>query len=132
MFLDANIFIKAVLSPKAPDGRLCNQFLERIIRGEAHACTSALVLNEVLYFFETNFGKERALRVFGNILAYQNLEILAVDQKILRHVAAFSMQGLDATDAYHAATMKANGIDIICSFDKGFDKISGIKRQMPK
>lgn len=132
MFLDANIFILAILSPKGKQGALCKKQLERMQLGEMNAHTSTLVLNEVLYYFEKNCSKEKALRVFNLILAFKNLEILPIDTKVLTHVPEFSNLRLEASDAYHAACMKTNGISTICSYDKGFDGIRGITRQEPK
>ncbi len=132
MFLDANIFIKAFLSPNQGEGKLCKQLLDRIARGETNAKTSVLVLNEILYFFEKNFDKKRALKTFNNLCSFPNLEILAVEKRTMASVSEYSNAGLDASDAFHAAVMKSNGIDTICSYDKGFDKVKGLKRQEPK
>ncbi|PIT85042.1 hypothetical protein COU37_00805 [Candidatus Micrarchaeota archaeon CG10_big_fil_rev_8_21_14_0_10_45_29] len=132
MFLDANIFIKAVRSPTAPEGRRCKRQFERILSGEMNAHTSTLVLNEVHYFFLTNTNAVKANKILKNILNYHNLEILALDKQTLCYVEEFVEAGLETSDACHAATMKSNGISTICSYDKHFDKIKGIKRQTPK
>jgi predicted nucleic acid-binding protein len=132
VFFDANIFIYALKDDEGRFKELCKKQIERVLKGEMKAQTSTIVLNEVMYFFEINQSKEKALRVFANICAFENLEILAVDKNVLLYVPEFSRQGLDVTDAYHAATMKANSISTICSYDKGFDGIKGIKRQTPK
>jgi predicted nucleic acid-binding protein len=61
-----------------------------------------------------------------------NLDLLAVDKKAAQTVPEFFKSGLEPRDAMHAATMKANSIETICSYDRAFDKIKGIKRQEPK
>lgn len=130
MFLDANVFIHAYES-KGPKFEASRRFLRRVNGGEMRASTSVLVLNEVLHFFSTNCSPEMGLKVFSNIRKTPNLQILGVEAKDLELVADFVKQGLDTTDAYHTAVMRANKIDTICSYDKAFDKIKAIRRQEP-
>ena len=131
MFLDANVFIHAYDSTEW-ENKDCKSQLKRIIKGEMRAQTSVMVLNEVLHFFLANRGKERARIVFSNIRRIPNLAMLPVDEEVLGYVIRFIDDGLGTTDAYHAATMVANGVDVICSYDGGFDKAKGIRRQVPK
>ncbi len=131
MFLDANVFIHAYDSHGSKH-EVSKRLLQRISWGEMKACTSVLVLNEVLYFFSVHDGPEKGVRVFSTIRKTPHLEVMPVNNLDLEHVGAFVQAGLDATDAYHAAVMKANGIGTICSFDKGFERIPSIQRQEPK
>jgi predicted nucleic acid-binding protein len=132
MFLDANVFIYAFDTRKGKMTRQSARFLERVMAGEQHATTSPLVINEVLFYFHTNVGLEAAEDIYHNILSMQGIYILPVDIRVLRGVMDFVKQGLLVTDAFHAATMAANGISTLCSFDRDFDKIKGISRQEPK
>ncbi len=131
MFLDANVFIHAYDS-KGRENKECKSQLRRVITGEMRAQTSALVLNEVLHFFLSNRSKQRAKEVFSSISRMPNLAMLPVDGKMLGCVLRFIDNGLGTTDAYHAATMVSNGVDVICSYDSGFDLAKGIRRQLPK
>ncbi|MFH1095696.1 MAG: type II toxin-antitoxin system VapC family toxin, partial [Candidatus Micrarchaeota archaeon] len=117
MFIDANIFIHAYEDGGRKKAN-CLSLLGRIRRGEMRAQTSTLVLNEVLYYFQED-GEDIALRVFVNLCQMPNLQILGVEPACLARVPEFVRQGMAATDAYHAAVMKCNGIDTICSYDKG-------------
>ena len=132
MFIDANIFIYTYDSKSGKEFINSKNQLRRINMGEMKAQTSTLVLNEVLYIISSTQGLDKASRVWKNILALNNIEILSVDKNTLSHVIDFCRTGLETTDAYHAATMKAHGIKTICSYDKGFDGLSSIKRQVPK
>ncbi len=132
MFLDANIFIYSFGNKEGASKSACANQLKRIINGEMRAQTSTLVLNEVLYYFENKYSKQDALRIFNNIISFKNLDILPVDRNALLYVSEFSNAGFEASDAYHAAVMKSNGLDTICTYDKAFDKAKGLKRQEPK
>ncbi len=130
MFIDANVFIHAYDSGGRQKAS-CLALLERIRRAEIRAQTSTLVLNEVLYYFQED-DDETAIRIFINICRTPHLQVLGVESTCLAHVPELVRQGLTASDAYHAAVMKCNGIDTICSYDKGFDRIPSISRQEPK
>ena len=130
MFIDANVFIYAV---RASDetGKKSRAFLERVIKGEQHASTSVLVLNEVLFFF-LQADKAIAIEAWNRFSALPNLDILPLDAHSCRFVPEFVSAGLRPNDAFHASAMKSAGIISICSFDSDFDKIRGLKRQEPK
>jgi len=132
MFLDANIFIHAYYDSKNKQSQLSKSLLSRVLSGESNACTSVLVLNEVHYFFLKEFGAEKANKIFSNILNYKNLEILPVNKDTLSFVEQYVNAGLETSDAFHVAVMKANNLSTMCSYDKAFDKIYGVKRQEPK
>lgn len=131
MFLDTNVFIHAY-DTSTSKGKDSYRLLERITKGEQRACTSWLVLNEMVYFFQKEGRVEKAKMAWENATTMHNLAILPIDQKAAMHVVKFVSEGLIATDAFHAAVMAANGIETICTYDKAFEKIKGIKRQEPK
>ncbi len=131
MFLDANIFIYTYRSHERM-GAVCQKLMERVLKGEQQAATSVLVMDEVFFYFLNQRGKEFAKKVWNNILDNHNIRILAIDEKVAREVLTYVDAGLEPRDALHAAAMKVNRIDTICTFDKGFDKVKGVKRQEPK
>lgn len=131
MFLDANVLIHAYDSASHP-GPACARLMERIGKGEQQAATSILVVNEVLYFFSQKYDLERAEKVLGYIRHIPNLRILSLEEKDLDRAMECMRAGLETTDAFHMATMKSNGISVICSYDKAFDKMKDIRRQEPK
>ena len=131
MFIDANVFIQAYIS-KDKRGRNSKKFLSRLMKGEQVAVTSPLVFDEVIYVILTKFGENIAKKVWNNMIKIQNLKICVIDEKTMSYVMHFIEEGLEPRDAFHAATMYLNGITTICSYDKHFDNIKGIKRQEPK
>ena len=131
MFIDANVFINAKISSR-DEGRASAELLKKIDSGEQNAATSPLVLNEVLYIIQKMRDLEAAERAWNSIQRINHLSILPIDRKVMTYVLGYVKSGLEPQDAFHAATMKANGISTICTYDKGFDKIFGIKRIEPK
>ncbi len=110
----------------------CQKLLRSIILGTTNAHTSVLVLNKVHYFFLNSQNAKRANAIIKNILTYRNLTILPIDKELFFLVAQYTQDGLQTTDAFHVASMKLNSIATICSYDKGFDSIKTIKRQVSK
>ncbi len=131
MFLDANVFIHAH-DGIGTHGRASMALLQDISKGSQRAKTSWLVVNEVIHYCSRTGRLDMALRHLEMVREMPNLKILAIDASVASHVAHFLRSGLATSDAFHAATMRANRIDVICSFDKGFDKIEGIRRVEPK
>ena len=129
MFLDANIFIHAYHNRQI-EGKECGELLGRVRAGE-RAVTSPLVIAETTRFLEYHVGKDYAVRSSRNILGIPNLQILEIDKKTAELAINYFEQGLEPHDAFHAALMKQNGIQTICSYDKDFDKIKEFKRKEP-
>jgi predicted nucleic acid-binding protein len=131
MFLDSNIFINFYVS-HGKEGQACAALMKRINGGEQKASTSPLVVDEVIYFLIGKRGLPFAQKALQTILMNQNIQMLPIDNAVLMRLPDYLENGLEARDAMHAATMQVYSISTICSFDRAFDKIKGIKRQVPK
>jgi predicted nucleic acid-binding protein len=131
MFIDANVFIAAYLD-SGEQGKKSKRLLARIAAGEQHAVTSALVINEVFYKIRELRGVLQVERIHRNILSYPHLLIMPIDNQAISASIGYMKEGLGTSDAFHAAVMKIAGVGVICSFDSGFDKVKGIRRQEPK
>jgi predicted nucleic acid-binding protein len=79
----------------------------------------------------THYNLEKVEKVHQSITSLENLTILPVNDKVTVKAIDFIRQGMQITDAFHAATMSVNHVETICSYDEGFDKAKGIKRQEP-
>lgn len=132
MFIDANVFLAAYLD-SSEKGKRARAFLAKIAKGEQNAITSALVLNELFYKYGGLRGIGQTERVYRNLQSYAHLTIMPIDMKVAGESIAYMKEGLETSDAFHAATMKVAGAGTICSFDKDFDRLKakGIKRQEP-
>jgi predicted nucleic acid-binding protein len=131
VFLDANIFIHAYNSKDAK-GQACSALLRSVSSCSQRATTSWLVLNEVAYYYLKSGRLPSALQFWETATLNPGLQILPIDAQVGRHALHFLRMGLAPSDAFHAAAMKANSIQVLCSYDKGFDKIEGIRRVEPK
>ena len=132
MFIDANVFINAYIA-KDFAGEKAMALLKRIKSGEQNAATSPMVLDETVYIIAKNRGIEFALRTHKNTLNISNLQILPINKRTCESLPEIIFEtDLEPHDAFNIAVMRENNISTICSFDRDFDKIKGIKRVEPK
>ena len=133
MFIDSNVFIYSIVDSRI-QGRNSKKFIQRIIDGEQKAVVSVAVIDEVVFaiYSMRNYDLNSASKTWKKLNSIPNLKILDINREVSETVPEFIKQGLDPTDAVHAATMKVYKIKTICSYDKHFDDIKGINRQEPR
>jgi len=131
ILVDADIFMYAagVEHPhKAPSA----SFLLRIARGELEASVDAEALQEILHRYRA-MGRwadgrrvyESARRIVPVTLPI-DIELVDAARDLLD-----SYGGLTARDAIHAAAALQSGAEAICSYDRDFDCVAGLRRIEP-
>lgn len=132
ILIDANILMYAAGAEhpsKAPSLRL----LEAIAEGRVEGVLDAEVLQEVLHRYRAigrwHDGRlvfDSARRIFSVVLPIE-AEVVDRARRLLdRH------GGISARDALHAAVVESFGLEAICSYDRGFDQLPGLKRIEPE
>ncbi len=131
ILLDANIFMYAAGAAhphKAPSARM----LERVALGEVAAAINTETLQEILHRY-------RAIKRWTD-----GRQVYDLTRQLFPSVVAISAEMLDraralldrhstlmARDALHAAVVLHEGFDAICSYDRDFDVIPGLRRVEP-
>jgi uncharacterized protein len=131
ILIDANIFMYAAGAEhphKAPSVAL----LRRVALGEIDAAVDAEVLQEILHRY-------RAIRRWQ-----EGREVYALARRIVPLVVAINHELVDrardlldgdarlgARDALHAAVALDRGMAGVCSYDRGLDRIEGLRRLEP-
>ena len=131
ILLDANILMYAAGAEhphKAPSVR----FLERVAQGEVEAVLDTESLQEILHRYRA-LGRwvegrrvyDLARRLFPEILPI-TAPIVDQGRRLMdRH------ERLSARDAVHAAVVFAHRREAICSYDRDFDGVRGLRRIEP-
>ena len=132
VFVDSNIFMYAAgkaHAHKEPSVR----FLLRIAEGDMQAVTSCEVLQEIIYRYWSIKEQDIGMRIVDHIIALIPA-ILPVTRADILRAKELLIQSPTITprDALHAAVMLRHQIPTICTFDKHFDRIDGIKRLTPQ
>ncbi len=134
IFIDANIFLRAILQDDREKAANCLKFLGRVDRGELEAATSVLVLNEILWVLEgLGVGRQEIVKRLKAIAA-SNVRVLDCGNSsaVLESLHVYEELGVDFIDALNSCTARENGIMKITSYDEHFDRIKFIERIEPQ
>lgn len=131
VFIDANIPMYAA-GEAHPHKEPSLQLLEQVAAGRLRAVTDSEVLQEILYRFWALKLLPKALEVFDHFLLAVPV-VLPVTKRDMARAKAILVQetGLPPRDAVHAAVLLNNGLKSICSYDRHFDRVPGIRRMEP-
>ena len=105
------------------------RFLERVKAEDVEACTSTEVLQEILYRYIGLKRRDLAASVYDLFvqLCPVVLPVTLADTDRAKQLVV-KAAGPGVRDALHAAVMLNNGIERIATFDKAFDRITGVER----
>ena len=131
ILLDSNILMYAAGADhphKAPSVTL----LGRVASGEVNATINTEVLQEVLQRYRAIGRWDDGRRVYD--LARQLFPtVILISAAMLDRAREILDQtsGISARDAVHAAVVIIERFDAICSYDRDFDRIAGVRRIEP-
>lgn len=128
IFVDSNIPMYLVGAPH-PHKADAQRLLERLISDRQRLVTNAEVLQEILHRYVAINRRDAIQPAFDALLNVVD-QVFAIDQAVAERAKEIVMghPKISARDALHLATMEAQGIDQVVSFDSGFDGFPGIAR----
>ena len=131
ILIDANILMYAAGAPhrhKQPSARL----LQGIADGDVDALIDAELLQEILHRYRAigRWTDGRLVYDFARQIFPTVLPITADVMDRARELLDVH-DGMMARDALHAAVVLTEGLDAICSYDRDFDGIVGLRRIEP-
>ena len=129
-FLDTTIFIAAIF-PKEKHHKEGKGIITFVETGAlSKPVITDYILDEVATFVRKRKSIAASIETLDAILYSPRLRFVKVDNRIFEAgIQLFrTYEKLSFTDAVSVATMRDLGIEIIYSFDSGFDGIPGITR----
>jgi predicted nucleic acid-binding protein len=128
VFIDSNIPMY-VAGREHPHCQPSQRFLAAVQRNEIEGCTSAEVLQEILYRYSALQRLDLAREVYDLFVRIcpRVFDVTLADTSRARDLL-LNGRGLSARDALHAAVMLNHGVEWIATFDAGFDQVSGVRR----
>ncbi|UCG88428.1 MAG: type II toxin-antitoxin system VapC family toxin [Gemmatimonadota bacterium] len=128
VFIDSNIPMY-VAGREHPNRGPARAFLARVRNGEVEGCTSAKVLQEILYRYAALQRRDLAREVYDIFVEICPVvfDVTLADADRALHVLS-EFEHLSPRQAVHAAVMLNQGVDWIASFDSGFDRVRGVRR----
>jgi predicted nucleic acid-binding protein len=133
VFLDANVFLRAILGDDRRKSTECLELLELVDNGNLRAVTSMLVVNEILWVLE-GLGVKRGevverLRVIVD--SRVDIHPTSNDETTASALEFYSKTSADFQDVVNAFTALSTGTREIISYDRHFDLIASIRRMEP-
>ena len=134
LYVDSSIFLYPIIYKleAVEEARESKNFLLKISEGLVEACTVTITWDEIVWVVRKIFGLKPSIELGRKFLEFPNLKLLNVKRSIvLRAQGLVEKYEIKPRDAIHAATALENGIEIIVSYDRDFDKLEEIKRLDP-
>lgn len=131
ILLDANVFMYAA-GVEHPRKEPSVALLQRVAGGDVDAAADAEALQEILHRYRAIGRWQDGRRVFD--LARRivpNVVPVTGDAVDRAREILDAHQEASARDALHAAVFLISGASAICSYDRDFDAIAGVRRMEP-
>ena len=135
-FLDTNVILRYLTRDDESKADACYRLFQRVKQGEEELFTCEAIVAEVTYVlssprapYQLSHGEVR-----DRLLPVLTLRGLKLPQKrtCLRALDLYaSSPFLDFEDALAVAHMEQRGVAEIVSYDKDFDRLTGIRRTEP-
>lgn len=128
VFIDSNVPMY-VAGREHPNREPSRRLLAAVQRREIDACTSAEVLQEILYRYSALKRLDLASSVYDLFVKICPVvfDVTLADTNRARDLL-LEQHRLSARDALHAAVMMNHSIEWIATFDVGFDGVAGVRR----
>ena len=127
-FVDANVFIYAIVKSPQKDYEISRTILQRIESGEA-AATSLAVIQEVINWLQYNGRKREVGSFLLAINSYLSMSKLSTNwDNFFPSLEDMYGKQIDFVDSLTLQIMKQYKINEIYSNDKDFERIEWIKR----
>jgi predicted nucleic acid-binding protein len=129
VFLDTNVFLRAILGDDKEKAKDCLNLLSKVDEGEIDAVTSMLVLNEILWVLEGyGVGREDIVDRIDSIIM-SRIEISeAVNGSIaLESLRYYEELEVDFADALNSCIAREIKAEKVVTYDEHFKKIGFIK-----
>ena len=128
VFIDSNIPMY-VAGRDHSNREAALRFMHSVRTGELDACTSTEVLQEILYRYSGMGRTDLMARVYDLFVEVcpSVLPVTLADTDRAKAMLG-ELQSVSARDSVHAAVMLNNDVEVIATFDQGFDRIAGIRR----
>ena len=135
-FLDTNVILRYLTRDDEAKAEACYRLFQRASRGEEELFTCEAIVTEVVYVLSSRrapyrLSHEEIRARLAPILAIQGLRLPQKRTYIEALDIYASFPSLDFEDALAVAHMKRLGIEEIVSYDRDFDRLSGIQRVEP-
>ncbi len=130
--VDTNVFLRHLRQDHPDFSPRATAYFERIERGEIRVRTADTVVFETVFTLQSLYKQPKAAirDAFLPLLELPGI-VLPGNRRLRRVFSYYVDYNLSFADAYHAVLIESQGLQGIVSFDRGYDRIPGMKREEP-
>jgi predicted nucleic-acid-binding protein len=133
-FADTNLFLRFLTNDLPIQADKVEEVLHRAGKGEVKLVTTSMVIAEIVWTLESFYQIPKS-EIQDKVLAILNTPGLDVDgaDLLLQAAVMYAEKNVDFIDAFNAAWMMKQGVEIAYTFDqKHFNRFEGITAQLPE
>lgn len=133
-YIDTNPFVRAIANDHAEQSPRCQEFFDRLGADLEEATTSESVIAEVVYVLSSKvlfaFSRRGIRARLVPLIMAPGLQLDDKDQYI-RAFQLYAETNLHFVDCLLVAHAEAEDEAVIVSFDRGLDRVPGVRREEP-
>ena len=135
-FLDTNVILRYLTRDDETKAQACYELFQRVKQGEEELFTCEAIVTEVAYVLSSPRAPYQLSHeeIRARLLPILTLRGLRLPQKRL-YLRALDLYAsspfLDFEDSLAVAYMERQGVREIVSYDKDFDRVTGLQRVQP-
>lgn len=126
VFVDANV-VMYLIGAAHPNRDRSQALLDQLILDDTRLVTDSEVFQEILHRYAAINRPEAIDPAFATLSGIVD-DIFGIDMAVIDAAKALVLDGVGARDALHVATMRANGVSRVLTFDRGFDRFTDLER----
>lgn len=132
IFLDANIFMRFLLQDDLKKANDIEKLFQAVESGKIDAETHAIIVAELVWVLSSVYKMPRDKISEYIALLFEMKHLTVKDGALVQYALdIFQKKNVDFIDAFSVGVAIRDGFSYVCSYDKDFDKIPGIKRIEP-
>lgn len=132
--IDTDVIVRLLTGDDIEKQQRARRLFKRIELGEESVIAPVTVIADCFYVLTSpslyHLSKSEAVGLLRPILRLSHFRV-ANRRLVQRALDLCASVNLSFGDAYNAATMEQLGSETVYSFDRGFDRLRGIKRLEP-
>lgn len=133
VFVDTNLFLRYLTNDVPTQADAVEALLQQAAGGELDLVTNSLVMAEITWVLTSYYQRSRT-DIRDKVLAILNTPGLQVvdGDLVLQAVTWFDEKNIDFVDAFNAAWLLAQEMDVAYTFDHAhFSRIEGVTVRVP-
>ena len=133
-FLDANPILRFITRDRPDHAAAARLLFEQVARGQVSVTTSESIIVEVVQVLSSRvlyrLPRQEVQRDVNMVLSMKGLKLRG-KRFYQRALELYASSAVDFVDALCVAQMEQQGIKVILSFDRDFDRFPTVQREEP-